>query len=54
MVKQFPLFILGALLVVDGLLSLDVAAIAIGVISLIAAIGIQRATISQTLSLSAG
>lgn len=37
-----PLFILGALLVIDGLISLSFSSIAIGVIGLIAGLGIQH------------
>ncbi|WP_122544097.1 Mpo1-like protein [Pseudomonas viridiflava] len=37
-----PLFILAALLIVDGLFSLSVSSIAIGVIGLIAALAFQR------------
>jgi len=36
------LFILAALLIVDGLLSWSVSSLAIGVIGLIAALGVQR------------
>ncbi len=37
-----PLFILAALLIIDGVLSLSISSLAIGVIGLIAALGIQR------------
>ena len=37
-----PLFILGALLVLSGLFGFDLGQIAVGVISLIAALGLQR------------
>ncbi|MNN48296.1 hypothetical protein D3C81_1627680 [compost metagenome] len=37
-----PLFILGALLVLSGLFALDLGQIAVGIISLIAGLGLQR------------
>lgn len=37
-----PLFIVGSLLMISGVFSLDLASIAIGVISLIAALGLQH------------
>ncbi|KFE51407.1 hypothetical protein IV01_24470 [Pseudomonas syringae] len=41
-VMAVPLFILAALLIIDGVVSLSFASLAIGVIGLIAALGIQR------------
>ncbi len=37
-----PLFVLGALLVLSGLFSLDLGQLAVGIIALIAGLGLQR------------
>lgn len=53
MATRIPLFILATLLLVNGVLSLSFASVAIGAISLIAAVVLHPAP-SQRLSPSAG